>query len=139
MVETGETAGVEGLLAKPELYAMMRREDASGVSGSGLVAWVTRYPNGKCSVAWHAGPVRSVVVYDALIEVEAIHGHGGRTELVRVFPSGSDVCAQRLALAGSESMGPGPVGSVAAARSASTAARPASSLATGTRNAEQDT
>jgi hypothetical protein len=134
MVETGETAGVEGLLAKPELYAMMRREDASGVSGSGLVAWVTRYPNGKCSVAWHAGPVRSVVVYDALIEVEAIHGHGGRTELVRVFPSGSDVCAQRLALAGSES-----VGSVGAVRSASTAARPASSLATGTRNAEQDT
>jgi hypothetical protein len=137
MVETGETAGVEGLLAKPELYAMMRREDASGVSGSGLVAWVTRYPNGKCSVAWHAGPVRSVVVYDALIEVEAIHGHGGRTELVRVFPSGSDLCAQRLALAGSESVGP--VGPVGAVRSASTAARPASSLATGTRNAEQDT
>lgn len=131
MVETGEAAGVEGLLAKPELYAMMRREDASGVSGSGLVAWVTRYPNGKCSVAWHAGPVRSVVVYDALMEVEAIHGHGGRTELVRVFPTGSDVCAQRLALAASESIG--------AVGSASTAARPASSLATGTRNAEHDT
>ena len=56
------------------VFRLVRSEDETGVSGTGVVAYGTAYPNGKVAMAWHA-PDRpqSVAVYDSLEDVVAIH------------------------------------------------------------------
>jgi hypothetical protein len=65
----------------PCRFQLFRSHDTSGVSGTGVVAWGTVYPNGKVSLAW-CGKRPSVNVYESLADVEAIHGHDGSTRLV---------------------------------------------------------
>lgn len=67
----------------PKLYKLVRNVDVSGVSGTGLVAWATEYPNGMTTVAWE-GEVKSIVVYHSLAEAVKIHGHEGATEFIRI-------------------------------------------------------
>lgn len=64
-------------------FALYRHEDASGVSGTGIVAYGVQFPppNGKCVVAW-ATDTTSVGVYDDIQDVEAVHGHEGGTEVI---------------------------------------------------------
>lgn len=66
----------------PRRFALQRRLDVSGVSGIGLVAYGTVYPTGRTTLAWCAGDVASVTVYDSPEHVEQIHGHSGATVLV---------------------------------------------------------
>ena len=56
-------------------------EDESGVSGTGRVAQGFIFDNGKVSVSW-LSEHPSVTIYDSIGEVHAIHGHGGKTEVV---------------------------------------------------------
>lgn len=58
-----------------------RLQDASGVSGTGIVAQGCVFANGKVSLAWCASnnTPNSIAVYDTVDDVEAIHGHGGMT------------------------------------------------------------
>ena len=65
-------------------FELVRDEDVSGVSGTGAVAEVAEFENGKVVVAWylHTAGVPNVTVYDSLSDAEKIHGHGGRTRLV---------------------------------------------------------
>lgn len=65
-------------------FVMERAEDVSGISGTGVVAEVVEFSNGKCVVAWDASKsgVPSVIVYDSLEDVDKIHGHGGATRIV---------------------------------------------------------
>ena len=65
---------------KPTTFSMLRREDATGVSGTGVVAHVVHFPDGRCVSRWLT-ELRSVGVYDSLADLEAIHGHGGSTLL----------------------------------------------------------
>jgi hypothetical protein len=58
-----------------------RREDVSGVSGTGTVAYGVEFPDGSIVLRWDT-VVRSTVFYDSLADVEAITGHGGRTVVV---------------------------------------------------------
>lgn len=74
----------------PTVYEVWRWRDFSNVSGEGLIAYLTAYPSGKVTLAWCASDVNSVGVYDSIDEVLKIHGHGGTTELVRIFPDWSD-------------------------------------------------
>lgn len=67
----------------PRVYKLIRNKDISGVSGTGLVAWATEYPNGMTTVCW-AGAIESVVVYRTLADAIKIHGHEGATEFVEV-------------------------------------------------------
>ncbi|WP_254542776.1 hypothetical protein [Halomarina pelagica] len=64
-------------------FALYRHEDASGVSGTGVVAYGVQFPppNGKCVVAWVTN-VGSVSVYDNMQAVQEIHGHEGGTEVI---------------------------------------------------------
>lgn len=64
-------------------FALYRHEDASGVSGTGVVAYGVQFPppNGKCVVAW-ATDTTSVGVYDDIRDVEAVHSHEGGTEVI---------------------------------------------------------
>lgn len=61
-------------------FYFFRKEDESGVSGTGFVAEGVVFENGKCVVAWLTEHT-SVCVYDHIETVEKIHGHGGKTLL----------------------------------------------------------
>jgi len=69
------------------LFTLQREEDESGVSGTGVVAYGVRWPapNGRATLAWVAGDVNSVAVYDNLDAIESIHGHGGKTHIVPIY------------------------------------------------------
>ena len=64
-----------------KMFYLKRGEDESGVSGTGRVAQGFVFDNGKVAVTW-LSEHPSVTVYDNLGEVTAIHGHGGKTEIV---------------------------------------------------------
>ena len=63
------------------LFHLVRTEDVSGVSGTGIVAEGIQFSTGKCVLAWVTKYI-SVAVYDSIEELEAIHGHDGRTKIV---------------------------------------------------------
>ena len=63
-------------------FVLERRLDVNGVSGSGIVAAGVVFPSGKCVTQWRATPeipVGSVVFYDTIAQIVAIHGHDGAT------------------------------------------------------------
>jgi hypothetical protein len=62
-------------------FWLQRVEDESGVSGEGLVAEGVVFSSGWCALTWLTGH-KSVAFYPSLEEVEAIHGHGGKTKIV---------------------------------------------------------
>jgi hypothetical protein len=68
------------------LFALVRQQDESDVSGTGTVAYGIRFPepNGRVALGWVADnhPHTSVAVYDSLAAVESIHGHGDKTAIV---------------------------------------------------------
>lgn len=77
--------------ALPRRFALHRRLDASGVSGTGVVAFGTTYPTGRTTLAWCAGEITSVTVYDSPEQVVRIHGHAGETTLVWIDPPGQSM------------------------------------------------
>src|SRR5690349_8384191 len=67
-------------------FALLRAEDESGVSGTGLVAEGVESSDGRVVLFWlrsAADPARPgcLGVYTSLGEMLAIHGHGGRTRV----------------------------------------------------------
>jgi len=66
---------------KMKIFYLKRDEDESGVSGTGRVAQGFIFDNGKVAVSW-LSEHPSVTIYDNIGEVHAIHGHGGKTEVV---------------------------------------------------------
>ena len=65
----------------PRRFALHRRYDVTGVSGTGVIAYGTRYPTGRVTLMWCCSTVQSIGVYDDVAEVEQVHGHGGLTEI----------------------------------------------------------
>jgi hypothetical protein len=65
---------------KPTLkgFVLVRSEDASGVSGIGIVAEGVQFHDGQCVLSWF-GHHHSVAVYPSIDTLIAIHGHEGRT------------------------------------------------------------
>jgi hypothetical protein len=66
-------------------FELHRDIDATGISGTGIVAQGVRFTTDKCVLSWLTA-VGSVAVYDSMAHVEAIHGHGGATRIVWVGP-----------------------------------------------------
>lgn len=67
------------------VFHLWRRVDESGISGTGRVAEGVEFSDGRCVLAWLAGPKnahRSICVYDSISDVKAIHGHKGSTRVV---------------------------------------------------------
>lgn len=64
-----------------KIFYLNRNEDESGISGTGRVAQGFIFDNGKVAVTW-LSEHPSVTVYDSIGEVHAIHGHGGKTEVI---------------------------------------------------------
>lgn len=64
-----------------KLFHFYRREDETGVSGTGPVVEGVQFSNGWCVLRWISDK-SSLGFYQSIQEVEAIHGHGGKTEIV---------------------------------------------------------
>jgi len=73
-------------------FYLDRQEDATGISGTGVVAEGVEFSDGVVAIRWlvpkgapgHGNPT-SVVFHDNGMEsVEKIHGHGGLTKIVWV-------------------------------------------------------
>lgn len=63
---------------------ILRHEDESGISGTGVVAEWVEYSDGEVVVHWISN-TPSTNHYRNLKQVEAIHGHGGKTEMVTIW------------------------------------------------------
>jgi hypothetical protein len=62
-------------------FHLVRSEDISGVSGTGHVAEGVVFSNGWCVLRWvseHPG----LEFFRSTEDVEAVHGHGGKTKIV---------------------------------------------------------
>ena len=69
-------------------FELFRREDESGVSGTGVVALGVMWPDGHCALRWQTER-RSTAVYTSVEDLIAIHGHEGRT-IVRWIDAADD-------------------------------------------------
>lgn len=65
-------------------FHLVRIEDESGISGTGVVAEGVVFENGKCAISWLT-KFTSVAVYDDMETLEAIHGHNGKTRVVFIL------------------------------------------------------
>lgn len=66
-------------------FVLNRAEDATGTSGTGIVAEGVCFSNGKVALHWlsHLGAVN---VYDSMQVTEVIHGHEGKTKIEWIDP-----------------------------------------------------
>lgn len=64
-----------------KMFELWRHKDETGISGTGVVAEGVQYADGSCVLRWTTA-VRSTVFYSSMEDVVAIHGHGGKTEVV---------------------------------------------------------
>ena len=63
------------------IFRVVRDEDVSGVSGTGVIAEGVLFSNGKVVVNW-ISMHKILEVVDSVAEWEAVHGHEGRTKIV---------------------------------------------------------
>ena len=59
-------------------FRLVRKEDVSGVSGTGVIAEGVEWTNGMVTVSW-LGTYASIETVLNIHTIEAIHGHHGRT------------------------------------------------------------
>lgn len=59
-------------------FRLVRKEDVSGISGTGVIAEGVEWTSGKVSICW-LGTFSSTAQFDNLHQLEHIHGHEGRT------------------------------------------------------------
>lgn len=66
---------------RPRRFVLERREDETGLSGTGQVAWGVVFPDGTAATRWNA-PIAQTCVWASLDDVLHVHGHQGRTDIV---------------------------------------------------------
>ena len=59
-------------------FVLNRRQDTSGISGTGIVAEGVQLSSGKCILSWYTR-VSSVNIYESIEDLIFIHGHGGNS------------------------------------------------------------
>jgi hypothetical protein len=62
-------------------FILQRHEDVSGVSGTGVVAEGVEFTDGSVTIRWF-GDNPSTVMWENIYAAMAIHGHGGKTQIV---------------------------------------------------------
>lgn len=69
--------------AQPRVFSLVRHEDVSGVSGTGIVAQGVQFRDGQIALQWCCpGLPSSMSIWPSLEDMLTIHGHRGRTEVV---------------------------------------------------------
>jgi hypothetical protein len=67
-------------------FILYRRDDVTGVSGTGTVAEGVEWSDGSASLRWCVdGKPCSTTYYSSIRDVAEIHGHDGRTTIVWEF------------------------------------------------------
>lgn len=66
---------------RPRRFIMQRDHDKSGVSGTGIVATGVVFPDETVAYRWTTDPTTAQFA-ERIEDVQAIHGHGGATQLV---------------------------------------------------------
>ena len=66
-------------------FHLQRDEDETGVSGDGRVAEGVEFSDGECALHWLTH-TSCTGVYKNTKQLILIHGHGGKTKLVRIDP-----------------------------------------------------
>jgi len=61
-------------------FLLVRYEDESGVSGTGVVAEGVQFSTGRCVLAW-VTRYQSLAIYNHIEEIREIHGHDGKTHV----------------------------------------------------------
>lgn len=77
---------VELMEPKPRRFRLNRHRDISTISGTGIVAEGIQFTDGKVAMRWMVGDHKSTVVHESITAVQAIHGHGGATEIQWLDP-----------------------------------------------------
>lgn len=67
----------------PRRFYLLRRQDETGVSGTGRVADGVEFTDGTCCMRWRTN-VASTSAYDSIDDVREIHGHNGATTVVYI-------------------------------------------------------
>lgn len=62
-------------------FELHRLEDETGISGTGLVAEGVEFTDGTAALRWRTKVV-SHGTYASMADLEAIHGHGGKTRVI---------------------------------------------------------
>lgn len=62
-------------------FVLNRKEDISGVSGTGVVAEGVEFIGGMCAIHW-LGRYSTVEICQSMDDLKAVHGHEGRTEII---------------------------------------------------------
>lgn len=60
------------------LFVLVRSDDPSGVSGTGVVAEGVQFTDGTCILRWLT-KYTSTTIYADIDDLTAIHGHDGAT------------------------------------------------------------
>lgn len=60
------------------LFKLVRSEDVSGVSGTGVIAEGVEFHDGQVALSWF-GVHHTVELCPSIKDIIEIHGHGGRT------------------------------------------------------------
>lgn len=67
------------------VFNLVREEDESGVSGTGIVAQGTEFDNGRVALTWLKSHLGMVGIYDNITVMLKVHGHGGKTKVEWVY------------------------------------------------------
>jgi hypothetical protein len=67
-------------------FVLVRSEDVSGTSGTGVVAEGIEFSNGQVVIHWLT-QLESVAIYANVKVLDQVHGHGGRTRVEWVDPA----------------------------------------------------
>jgi hypothetical protein len=62
-------------------FHLVRTQDVSGVSGTGIVAEGVEFHDGQCAMSWF-GQFHTITLFAKVEDIINIHGHEGRTTLV---------------------------------------------------------
>ena len=68
----------------PKRFVLYREEDATGVSGTGVVATGIVWPDGHAALRWKADDreaASSTSVWTSVADLMRVHGHGGLSKL----------------------------------------------------------
>ncbi len=59
-------------------FRLKRKEDETGISGTGYIAEGVQFSDGQCVINWLTA-TSSMGIYHSVVEMQHIHGHGGKT------------------------------------------------------------
>jgi len=87
---------VRPLAATHRRFELHRREDETGISGTGHIADGVEFEDGTCALRWRTEH-RSTAIYPSFKDLLAIHGHDGKTKAVWIDSRvGPDVIIRQI-------------------------------------------